>query len=108
MGFNSDLTGERLAEVLADLVTDAFGAQDAAGMIRLAASGPAVDPGAELPVLRMEVDSPACDGPGARRPAATAGVATRAIVLIRDVTEVKRRDRALISKDATIRGSITG
>ena len=103
MGFNSDLTGERLAEVLADLVTDAFGAQDAAGMIRLAASGPAVDPGAELPVLRMEVDSRRATVLVRAVPLRPRGVATGAIVLIRDVTEVKRRDRALISKDATIR-----
>lgn len=31
------------------------------------------------------------------------GASAGAAVLIRDVTEVKRRDRALISKDATIR-----
>ncbi len=31
------------------------------------------------------------------------GVSSGAVVLIRDVTEVKRRDLALISKDATIR-----
>lgn len=103
MGFNSDLTGERLADVLADLVTDAFVAQDAAAMIRLAASGPAVDPGADRPVLRMEVDSRRATVLVRAVPLRPRGVATGAIVLIRDVTEVKRRDRALISKDATIR-----
>ncbi len=104
MGFNSDLSGARLADVLADLVTDAFDAQDASEMIRLAASGGAI-PSADVErrALRMEVDSRRATVLVRAVPLRPRGVVTGAIVLIRDVTEVKRRDRALISKDATIR-----
>ncbi|GAB09999.1 putative two-component histidine kinase [Gordonia araii NBRC 100433] len=105
MGFNSDLSGAALAEVFTELVSDAFDAQDAASMITLAASGPALEPAADAQerVLRMEVDARRATVLVRVVPLRPRGVATGAIVLVRDVTEVKRRDRALISKDATIR-----
>ncbi|MFT3900740.1 MAG: histidine kinase N-terminal domain-containing protein [Gordonia sp. (in: high G+C Gram-positive bacteria)] len=103
MGFTSDLSGVVLADVFTELVTDAFDAQDAAQMITLAASGPALDPAAADRVLRMEVDARRATVLVRAVPLRPRGVATGAIVLVRDVTEVKRRDRALISKDATIR-----
>ncbi|GED99529.1 sensor histidine kinase [Gordonia crocea] len=104
MGFTSDLTGAHLGDVLAELVSDAFDAQDAAAMIRLGASGPALDPGAAGDrVLRLEIDARRATVLVRVVPLRPRGVATGAIVLVRDVTEVKRRDRALISKDATIR-----
>ncbi|MFT4200817.1 sensor histidine kinase [Gordonia sp. (in: high G+C Gram-positive bacteria)] len=103
MGFTSELSGVVLADVFADLVTDAFDAQDAAAMVALAASGPALEPTGEDRVLRMEVDARRATVLVRAVPLRPRGVATGAIVLVRDVTEVKRRDRALISKDATIR-----
>lgn len=104
MGWSADLSGTRLSEVTAAVLTDPFGAEDAAMMIEAAAgvSDPPAGPYRDVG-MRMEVD--------ARRASVLIravglrprGHSTGAVVLIRDVTEVKRRDLALISKDATIR-----
>src|SRR5207245_2591836 len=78
------------------LIADPFDAAEVAQRIRTALDG--------QPSLRMEAE--------ARRgatvlfralPLRPRGKAAGALVLVRDVTEVKRRDRALMSKDATIR-----
>ncbi len=103
MGYTSDLTGAELAQVFAGLVSDAFDAQDAAAMIAFAVAGTVPDPEPDHRVLRMEVDARRATVLVRVVPLRPRGVATGAIVLVRDVTEVKRRDRALISKDATIR-----
>src|SRR5699024_4687264 len=96
MGHKSDLVGARLAPLTRSLVRDPFDATDISGRIVGALDG------SQTP--RIEVDS--------RRgatvlfralPLRPAGRAAGALVLVRDVTEVKRRDRALLSKDATIR-----
>ncbi|MFT4128302.1 MAG: histidine kinase N-terminal domain-containing protein, partial [Gordonia sp. (in: high G+C Gram-positive bacteria)] len=104
MGWTSELSGGRLSEITADLLTDPFEGADAAVMIDTAAgaSDPPAGPYRDVGT-RMEAD--------ARRATVLIrvvglrphGRSTGAVVLIRDVTEVKRRDRALISKDATIR-----
>jgi len=103
MGYTSDLSGVSLAQVVGAVVSDAFDAGDAAAMIELAVSGPALGDGADHQVLRMEVDARRATVLVRMVPLRPRGSATGAIVLVRDVTEVKRRDRALISKDATIR-----
>ncbi|QKT08095.1 histidine kinase N-terminal domain-containing protein [Gordonia sp. X0973] len=105
MGYTTDLSGVVLADVFGGLVSDVFDAQDAAAMIALAASGPVLDRdrSADAPVLRMEVDARRATVLLRVVPLRPGRSATGAIVLVRDVTEVKRRDRALISKDATIR-----
>ena len=53
--------------------------------------------------MRMEVDAGGATVLLRTLPLVVHGASAGAAVLIRDVTEVKRRDRALISKDATIR-----
>jgi hypothetical protein len=53
--------------------------------------------------MRMEVDAGGAAVLLRTLPMVVNGEAAGAAVLIRDVTEVKRRDRALLSKDATIR-----
>ena len=53
--------------------------------------------------MRMEVDAGGAAVLLRTMPLVVHGVPAGAALLIRDVTEVKRRDRALLSKDATIR-----
>ena len=55
------------------------------------------------PACGMEVDAGGAAVLLRTLPLVAHGEAAGAAVLIRDVTEVKRRDRALLSKDATIR-----
>jgi two-component sensor histidine kinase len=96
MGYESDLVGVRLAPLTRSLIRDPFDATEISHRILDALDG--------KPGSRIEVDS--------RRgavvlfralPLRPEGHAAGALVLVRDVTEVKRRDRALLSKDATIR-----
>ncbi|MGW0037612.1 sensor histidine kinase [Gordonia sp. NPDC003376] len=104
MGWTSELSGTRLSEVAASLLTDPFESEDLGIMLDGAAgvheppAGPYRDIG-----MRMEVDASRATvlirAVGLR----PGGRSSGAVVLIRDVTEVKRRDLALISKDATIR-----
>ena len=53
--------------------------------------------------MRVEVDAGGAAVLLRTLPLVLNGSAAGAAVLIRDVTEIKRRDRALMSKDATIR-----
>ncbi len=96
MGHESDLVGQRLAPLTRSLIRDPFDATEVSHRIIEALDG--------KPSSRTEADS--------RRgavvlfralPLRPAGQPAGALVLVRDVTEVKRRDRALLSKDATIR-----
>ncbi|MFT4042916.1 MAG: histidine kinase N-terminal domain-containing protein [Gordonia sp. (in: high G+C Gram-positive bacteria)] len=104
MGWTAELTGTRLSEVAASLMTDPFESEDAAVMIDAAAgaitppAGPYRDVG-----TRMEVDASRATVLLRAVPLRPRGRSSGAVVLIRDVTEVRRRDLALISKDATIR-----
>lgn len=105
MGWTSELAGRRLIEVTADLLTDRFESEDVAAMVESAVRpvGSARVPYRDDVGMRMEVDARRATvllRAVALRPR---GSATGAVILIRDVTEVKRRDLALISKDATIR-----
>ncbi|SNT33881.1 sensor histidine kinase [Rhodococcoides kyotonense] len=95
MGLATELSGRDLASVTRSLITDPFDSQEAADHIRATLSSSVGH--------RMEVDAR-----GATVLIRTLSLRPRdrsvgAIVLVRDVTEVKRRDRALLSKDATIR-----
>nr|MDQ3577474.1 PAS domain-containing sensor histidine kinase [Actinomycetota bacterium] len=96
MGHAADLVGVRLAPLTRSLIADPFDATEIAQRITLALDG--------KPGMRAEAES--------RRGAAVlfralpllpGGKSAGALVLCRDVTEVRRRDRALLSKDATIR-----
>lgn len=95
MGLTTKLEGCNLIEVTRPLISDPFEAQEVAEHIRdLVAGGLS---------MRMEVDAGGATVLLRTLPLLAQGASMGAAVLIRDVTEVKRRDRALISKDATIR-----
>ena len=95
MGLTAELEGQNLVAVTRPLISDPFEAQELAEHVRDSLVGGSS--------MRMEVDA------GARRCCCArcrwwcTAKPSGAAVLIRDVTEIKRRDRALLSKDATIR-----
>jgi two-component sensor histidine kinase len=95
MGLPTDLVGTDLAHVTRTLVTDPFDASEVVQRIRSALDG--------QPSLRIEADARGATVLVRALPLTPKGVPDGALVLVRDVTEVKRRDRALLSKDATIR-----
>ena len=95
MGLTSELEGHNLVDVTRPLISDPFEAQEVAEHVRdLLAGGRS---------MRMEVDAGGATVLLRTLPLVVHGAGAGAAVLIRDITEVKRRDRALISKDATIR-----
>ena len=95
MGLTADLEGHNLVAISRPLISDPFEAQELADHV-----GAAVGGGAGM---RLEVDAGGATVLLRPLPLAVGGRVDGAAVLIRDVTEVKRRDRALLSKDATIR-----
>ncbi|MDT5174911.1 MAG: two-component system, sensor histidine kinase PdtaS [Mycobacterium sp.] len=95
MGLSSELEGHNLIKVTRPLISDPFEAQEVAEhVLNLLAGGSS---------MRMEVDAGGATVLLRTLPLVVHGQNVGAAILIRDVTEVKRRDRALISKDATIR-----
>jgi two-component sensor histidine kinase len=95
MGWNSELGGNDLADVTVSLLTDPFESEEAAAMLRAAVAGEAG--------MRIEADAHRATVLIRAVPLRPRGALVGAVILVRDVTEVKRRDLALISKDATIR-----
>src|SRR6476660_2614862 len=95
MGLTAELEGHNLVAVTRPLIGDPFEAQERANHIRDSLTGGSS--------MRMEVDAGGAAVLLRTLPLVVQGKAVGAAVLIRDVTEVKRRDRALLSKDATIR-----
>ncbi len=95
MGLTSELEGHNLVAVTRPLISDPFEAQELAEHIRESLTGGAS--------MRMEVDAGGAAVLFRTMPLVVHGAPAGAALLIRDVTEVKRRDRALLSKDATIR-----
>ncbi|BBZ06778.1 sensor histidine kinase [Mycolicibacterium doricum] len=95
MGLNADLEGQNLVAVTRPLISDPFEAHELANHVRDSLAGGSS--------MRMEVDAGGAAVLLRTMPLVVHGAAVGAAVLIRDVTEVKRRDRALLSKDATIR-----
>jgi two-component sensor histidine kinase len=95
MGLAAELEGHNLVTVTRPLISDPFEAQELANHIRDSLAGGSS--------MRMEVDAGGATVLLRTLPLVAHGEGTGAAVLIRDVTEVKRRDRALLSKDATIR-----
>jgi len=96
LGFNGNLQGESFASAAASLAHDPFQAQDLGEMVSEALRG--VHPSSR------EVDS----GQGAivqlrAIPLFPRGESLGALILLQDVTELRRRDRQIMSKDATIR-----
>jgi two-component sensor histidine kinase len=95
MGLTLELEGHNLTEVTRPLISDPFEARELAAHVRDSLAGGAS--------MRIEVDAGGATVLLRTLPMVVHGSAAGAAVLVRDVTEIKRRDRALMSKDATIR-----
>jgi two-component sensor histidine kinase len=95
LGYASHLVGEDLAALHRRLAGDPLDGTEASNGILAALRG-------EAPP-RREIDARGATMLTRALPLMPAGVPIGALVLVRDITEVKRRDRALITKDATIR-----
>lgn len=95
MGLTAELDGHNLISVTRPVISDPFEAQELAKHVSDSLAG-----GSDM---RMEVDAGGATVLLRTLPLVVHGTAVGAAVLIRDVTEIKRRDRALLSKDATIR-----
>ncbi|MEO3744331.1 histidine kinase N-terminal domain-containing protein [Plantactinospora sp. B5E13] len=95
LGFSSHLVGEDLAALNGRLAADPLEGTEAANRVLAALRG-------EAPP-RREIEARGATVLTRALPLMPAGVPIGALVLVRDMTEVRRRDRALITKDATIR-----
>ena len=95
LGHASDLVGQSLETAMRALLADPFGAAEVAGVINAALDGRASP--------RMEVRASGAVMLVRALPMRPRGDAAGALVLVRDVTDLRRRDQALLSKDATIR-----
>jgi two-component sensor histidine kinase len=95
LGLAAHLVGEDLAAVTGRLADDPLEGVDTAERILSTLRG-------ETPA-RKEIEARGATVLMRALPLMPAGVPIGALVLVRDVTEVRRRDRALMTKDATIR-----
>src|SRR3989440_12849757 len=95
LGLPAHLVGEDLPSVTARLADDPLEGTDASARILAALRG-------EAPP-RKEIDARGASVLMRALPLMPASVPIGALVLVRDITEVRRRDRALMTKDATIR-----
>ncbi len=95
LGHSGGLQGEPLARATRSLIADPFDAAELAARISGAVQGRSS--------LRMEIEARGATVLFRALPLRPQGRPAGALVLVRDVTEVRRRDRALLSKDATIR-----
>jgi len=95
MGLTAELEGHNLVAITRPLISDVFEARELADHVDASLTGGSS--------MRLEVDAGGATVLLRTLPLVVGGASAGAAVLIRDVTEVKRRDRALLSKDATIR-----
>ena len=95
LGLTGDLLGEDLADLTGRLAGDPLEGGDAAERIETALSGKAPS--------RKEVGARGATVLLWALPLLPEGVPNGAAVLVRDVTDVRSRERALLTKDATIR-----
>ena len=95
LGLAAHLVGEDLAAVTRRLIDDPVEGEAAGDRIQAALRG-------EAPP-RKEVEARGAIVLQRALPLLPAGVPIGALVLVRDTTEVRRRDRELMTKDATIR-----
>ena len=95
MGHAADLVGTGLAQLTRELISDPFDAKEISELIRDAVGG--------RPSMRIEAEARGATVLFRALPLRPRGEPAGALVLVRDVTEIRRKDRALLSKDATIR-----
>jgi two-component sensor histidine kinase len=95
LGWSDELVGADLPTVARKVSADPFEGAEVVTMLRDALAG--------SPSTRVEVEGRGATAVVRALPLRPRGVPSGALVLVRDVTEVRRRDRALMSKDATIR-----
>jgi len=95
MGVVGDVVGSSLAEVTRSVSADRVAGEAVAASISAAVAGRFPDP--------MDVENDAATMLVRALPLQAPGGEEGALVLVRDVTDVRRRDRALLTKDATIR-----
>jgi two-component sensor histidine kinase/PAS domain-containing protein len=95
MGLTAELEGDNLVAITRPLISDPFEAHELAEHVGASVAGASG--------MRLEVDAGGATVLLRTLPLVVGGTPAGAAVLVRDVTEVKRRDRALLSKDATIR-----
>jgi len=95
LGFNGNLLREPFASAVADMVRDPFAAADFEQMLSEALAG-------GHPRSR-EVDGGGAIVQFRAIPLHPRGESLGALILLQDVTELRRRDRQILSKDATIR-----
>ncbi|MGY1711021.1 sensor histidine kinase [Geodermatophilus sp. SYSU D00758] len=95
MGVTGDVVGADLAGLTRGAAADGVAGEAVAAGIRAALAGRFPDP--------MDVEGAAATLLVRALPLQAPGAEEGALVLVRDVTDVRRRDRALLTKDATIR-----
>ncbi|HLL68074.1 MAG TPA: histidine kinase N-terminal domain-containing protein [Micromonosporaceae bacterium] len=95
LGRAAHLVGEDLAALTGRLAADPLEGSDASERIATALRGDAPP--------RKEIEARGATVLMRALPLMPAGVPIGALVLVRDITEVRRRDRQLVTKDATIR-----
>ncbi|TYP89990.1 sensor histidine kinase [Blastococcus xanthinilyticus] len=95
IGVAGDLAGANLADVTCRAGSDRVAAEAAAAGITAAVGGRYPDP--------VDVEAASATLLLRALPLQAPGGEHGALVLVRDVTDVRRRDRALLTKDATIR-----
>ncbi|WP_448615800.1 sensor histidine kinase [Modestobacter sp. URMC 112] len=95
MGLTGDVVGADLAEVTRRASADRVAGEAVAASIGAAVAGRFPEP--------MDVENDAATMLVRALPLRAPGGEPGALVLVRDVTDVRRRDRALMTKDATIR-----
>jgi two-component sensor histidine kinase len=95
LGLSAHLVGEDLAALTGRLTDDPLEGTDVSERIYAALRGDAP--------ARKEIEARGATVLVRALPLIPAGVPIGALVLVRDITEVRRRDRELITKDATIR-----
>jgi two-component sensor histidine kinase len=95
IGVAGDVVGCDLAEVTRSAARERVAGEAVAAGIGAAVAGRFPDP--------MDVEAAAATMLVRALPLQAPGAEAGALVLVRDVTDVRRRDRALLSKDATIR-----
>ena len=95
LGVTGDVLDAELAPLTRSLARDPFEGEEIGLRIRRALAG-------EAP-LRMEVEARGATVLFRALPLCPGGEPAGALVLVGDVTELRRRDRELLSKDATIR-----